>query len=230
MMEDKSYFITEYFKKWDQDIKRAESLLASDQFFLEGLLVLSCYVGALGKLRYPKETHDWKSYKTIVLEYSRQKEIYGNIDLLFFYQWPKLKLANDKVYKSINNYSELINIFKSAFGDETVIKSDPRRYQKREDLADLAKSRGAALFNKSNFEKYIELFSNNQILYQFLRCEAVHNMRFPLFNSVYSPEQGKTTYEDNHQINRDVILATVKNVFASLGKECIEKIKWPGEL
>ncbi|MCG6536353.1 MAG: hypothetical protein L7F78_17030 [Syntrophales bacterium LBB04] len=55
MTDGKSYIIAEYFKKWEQDIQKAEILLTSDQFFLEGVLVLSCYIGALGRLRYPNE-------------------------------------------------------------------------------------------------------------------------------------------------------------------------------
>jgi hypothetical protein len=228
MTGDKSYFITEYFRKWEQDVQRAESLLASDDFFLEGLLVLSCYIGALGRLRYPNEKKDWKSYKTIVSEYSDQKEVYENIDLLFFYQWPTSRFANDKSYQCLKNYSELAVAFKSQFGAD--IKTDPRRYQKREELCRCVESAGAAWFDEANFVKYIELFSNNQILYEFVRCEAVHNSTFPLFNTVYHSEEKKTTYQDNHQIDRNTVLATVKNVIANLKRECLEKAKWPHEL
>jgi len=97
MTGDKSYFIAKYFEKWEKDVKKAENLLVSDDFFLEGLLVLSCYIGALGRLRYPSETRDWKSYKTIVSEYSGQREVFENIDLLFFYQWPTSGSVNSFV-------------------------------------------------------------------------------------------------------------------------------------
>lgn len=94
----------------------------------------------------------------------------------------------------------------------------------------MVKTTGAAWFDEANFKEYIELFSNNQILYEFLRCEAVHNLTFPLFNTVYRSEEEKTTYEDNHQLNRHIILATVKNIVAQLKLECTEKTKWPHEL
>lgn len=228
MTSDKTYFITVYFEKWEQDIARAETLLASDQYFLEGLLVLSCYIGALARLRYPNETKDWKSYKTIVSEYSGQRETYENIDLLFFYQWQESSLENDKAYGCLKNYSELISVFKSVFGAD--IKNDPRRYQKREELCQLAKSAGPDWFDEANFEKYIELFSNNQIFYKFVRCAAVHNSTFPLFNAIYHPEERKTTYEENNQINRHVVLVTIKNIVAQLKRECTVKAKWPHEL
>ncbi|MFH0812458.1 MAG: hypothetical protein V2A69_06420 [Pseudomonadota bacterium] len=227
MIEDHQDLITGYFKQWQQDIERAESLITSDQFFLEGLLVLCCYVGALGRLRYPKETRDLKSYKTIVWEYSSQKDVYENIDMLFFYQWPRSILADKNVYQKLRNYSELVNVFNREFGDEAVI-TNQQRYQKREELARLAKRDGAAWFDESNFKEHIELFSNNQILYEFVRCEAVHNVSFPLLDRVL--EQGKSTYRDNHQITRNVILTTVKNIIARLEKECIERIRWPWEL
>jgi hypothetical protein len=228
MTDGKCDFIADYFGKWEQDVQRAETLLASDHFFLEGLLVLSCYIGALGRLRYPNETNDRKSYKTVVSEYSGQREIYENIDLLFFYQWPASRLANDKMYGCLKNYPELASVFKDEFG--TDIKTDPQRYQTREELCRLVKSACVAWFDEANFEKYIELFSNNQILYQFVRCEAVHNSTFPLFNTVYHTDEKKTTYEDNHQLNRHIILATAKNIIAQLKLECTEKARWPHEL
>jgi hypothetical protein len=101
MTEAKLHFITEYFRQWRHDVARAEALLTSNECFLEGLLVLSCYIGAFAKVRFPQETKDWKSYKKVVWEYSGQKNIYENIDVLFFYQWPGSKCANDKVYKGI---------------------------------------------------------------------------------------------------------------------------------
>ncbi|MFZ5774437.1 MAG: hypothetical protein ACOY3Z_03015 [Thermodesulfobacteriota bacterium] len=223
--------ITEYFKQWCRDVARAEALLTSNEYFLEGVLVLSCYIGALARARFPQETKDWKSYKNVVWEYSGQKNIYENIDLLFFCQWPSSKCANDKVYKCIKNHSELASIFKSAFGGEDEIKSDPnKRYQKREKLISSVKNKNSVWFDESNFQKHIELFSNNQILYRFMRGEAVHNFDFPLFNATYIPGDNKHTYTDNHQVSRDVILATVKNIVGNMEKECLGKNKWPWEL
>jgi len=230
MTDAKLHLITEYFKQWGQDVARAETLLACNDYFLEGLLVLSCYIGALARVRYPQETKDWKSYKRIVWEYSGQKDIYGNIDLLFFYQWPRSKYANDSVYKRIKNHPELVDVFKDNFGDEGTIKNDPLRYQDRENLVSLVKAMSPAWFDESNFRKCIELFSNNQILYQFVRCEAVHNSDFPLFNAAFYPEQKGHAYKDNHQISRDVILVTVKNIVSNLKTECLDKTKWPCEL
>lgn len=226
----KLHLITEHFKQWRQDVARAEALFGSNEYLLEGLLVLSCYIGALARERYPQETKDWKSYKNVVWEYSGQKDIYGNIDLLFFYQWPGSKHANDRIYKGIKNHSDLVNIFKGNFGSEKEIKNDPKRYQKRENLVSIVKAKDPAWFDEQNFLEHIELFSNNQILYQFVRSEAVHNSDFPLFNATYYPRENRHTHKDNHQVGRDVILRTVKNIIASLEKECLGKNKWPWEL
>jgi hypothetical protein len=230
MTNGKTEFIAAYFDKWTNDVERAETLAGSDEYFLEGLLVLSCYIGALGRLRYPQEETDWKSYKTVVWEYSGLKEIFENIDLLFFYQWPNSKLANDGTYKALKNHSDLVAIFKGAFGDENDIKNNASRYQKRGDLINLVKSKNNKWFDEGNFQKYIELFSNNQILYQFVRCEAVHNAHVLLFNRSYMPDQKRHTYKDNHQVDRQVILTTVKNMVAKLRDECVAKSKWPWEL
>ena len=230
MTNDKTALITAYFDQWGQDIGRAETLMNSDDYFPESLLVLSCYIGALARSRYLQKTRDWESYKTIVREYSGLREIFENIDLLFFYQWPNSKLAKDTTYETMKNHSDLAAIFRSAFGDENDIKNNASRYQKRDKLVDLVKSKGVDWFDEGNFEKCIELFSNNQILYQFLRCEAVHNVSFPLFNRSYLSKEKRQTYKDNHQVDRQVILTTVKNIVANLRDECLANSKWPWEL
>ncbi|RFC41027.1 MAG: hypothetical protein DID89_2727546288 [Candidatus Nitrotoga sp. CP45] len=230
MSNPKLELITEFFKQWGKDITRAENLFNTDDYFFEGLLVLSCYIGALARHRYPQETKDWKSYKKIVSEYSGQNAIYENIDLLFFYQWPRSKLANAKTYKRMTNHSDLVALLQAQFGDEDNIRNDPKRYQKREDLLAYIESKNVGWFDEANFMQYIELFSNNQILYEFLRCEAVHNADFQLFSRAYQVADNKQTYEDNHQINRAVILATVKCIVEKLKSECLGNTKWPQEL
>lgn len=230
MSDAKLEMITKFYSQWENDIARAETLFGSDEYFYEGLLVLSCYIGALARLRYPQETKDWKSYKRIVSEYSGQNAIYENIDLLFFCQWPRSKLANNKAYKSFKNHSELVTLLQAQFGDENGIINDPKRYQKREALLAYIKSKNPAWFDEGNFVQYIELFSNNQILYEFLRCEAVHNADFQLFSRSYQVAGKKHTYKDNHQIDRSVILETVKGIVEKLKNECLKEAKWPWQL
>ncbi len=43
-MNDKAFFIDEYFKRWESDLNKAEELLANNRYYLEGILVLSCYL------------------------------------------------------------------------------------------------------------------------------------------------------------------------------------------
>jgi hypothetical protein len=96
----------------------------------------------LARVRYPQEQKDLKSYKDIVWEYGGKKDLYGNIDLLFFCQWPKSKMANVKIYQKLKNHHEIVLIFKECFGDEEAIKHSAQRYQKREALVSLIKKRG----------------------------------------------------------------------------------------
>ena len=100
MNNDKLFVLNAYFDEWNEYVNRAEALIRQEEYFLEGLLVLSCYIDALGRLRYPNVTKDWKRYKTIVSEYSGQTDVFKNIDLLFFYQWPSSEIANDKEYET----------------------------------------------------------------------------------------------------------------------------------
>lgn len=219
-----------YFDKWSSDIDRAETLIKSEEYFTEGILVLSCYIGALARLRYPSETKDWKSYKKIVAAYSGLSHIYENIDLLFFVQWPKSRFAKDSIYLKVKNHAALCSLFADHFGDNQIIKESKDRYQNRKDLVNIIANSKSPWFDENNFIEYIELFSNNQILYQSLRCDAIHNNEFPLFNSSYNPETNKITYIDNHQLTRDVLLKTVRNIVANLKVESASTGKWPYEL
>jgi hypothetical protein len=232
MSDERSDLLIAYFDQWSKDVNRAEVLLGSEEYFLEGLLVLSCYIGALAQLRFPQTKEDWKSYKEIVSKYSGLNDIYENIDLLFFYQWQNnSKVANEKVYNELKNYPKLLAILKSEYGDDENIKGSIIRYQKRDKLIELIKSKNVTWFDEANFTKYIELFSNNQILYKFVRCEAIHNADIsPIFNRSYQPQSNKQTYKDNHQINREVILKTVRNIVSRLRQESLKELKWPWEL
>lgn len=230
MSNPKLHFVKEYFSQLRSDISRAEALLESDEYLLEGLLVLACYIGAFARVRYPQEPKDWKSYKTIVWEYGGKKELYGQIDLLFFYQWPKSTMANESPYKCFKNHSDISAIFQEQFGNEEDIKNNAKRYQSREALTALIKELKPSWFDENNFSTKVELFSNNQILYKFLRCEAVHNADFPLLNRTWCAEQGRITYEENHRITPRVVRETVRNIHSDMEKECLAQSKWPWEI
>ncbi len=222
-------FIKPYFRKWEHDIKRAESLLRGDEYFLEGFIVIACYIGALGSLRYPS-VKDWQSYRDIVINYSGLSDTFENIDLLLFSQFKRTKLADEKVYKKLKNYDEILAIISETFGDEKKIKESSDRYIKKEKISALIKEKNPTWYNEDNFIQYIQLFSNIQILYKYARCEAVHNANFPLLNESYTPGTGKITYKDNHQINRNIIFDSLNYIVANLKAECVEKELWPHEL
>jgi hypothetical protein len=223
-------YLNALFDQWEKDVDRAETLLRSEKYFFEGLIVLSCYIGALARQRYPQISEDWKSYKKIISEYSDLNDIFENIDLLFFYQWPVSKLSNDKEFKKLKSYDLLLAVFKNEFGDEQKIKGSTIRYQKREKLIKMIKSKNVFWFDEGNFTKYIEMFSNNQILYTFVRCEAVHNIDSSLFNRSYQNQTEHDTYEDKHQVNREVVLNAVKNILKNIRQECLKDLKWPWQL
>ena len=70
------------------DLARAKLLLGDPKYYLEAILVLSCYMGALGSLRYP-DAKDGKAYTTVVREHSGRRDFFEQIDLLFFLQGPR---------------------------------------------------------------------------------------------------------------------------------------------
>lgn len=82
-MTEKCETIKAYFEGWQENLARVKMLRADSKYYLEAILVMSCYIGALGSLRYPGEK-DNKAYKRVVREYSGKKDFYEQIDLLFF--------------------------------------------------------------------------------------------------------------------------------------------------
>jgi hypothetical protein len=225
----KTHYIKCHFEEIEKALGRAKELTESNKFHLEGITVLVCHIAAIARERYP-DCKDWKSFKNIVRYYSGKYELYENIDLLLLYQFPHSKLADDKNYKKLANYDEIVSILEQAIGTEENIRTDSSRYQKREDLLQLLQSKNILGFDESNFSQYIELFSNNQILYDFARCEAVHNNDFPLINIGVTFPDMQRTFTPNHQITPEVIIETLTGITANLKEECLENKKWPREL
>ena len=124
-MSEKTHFIDAYFKKWEADVAKAAELLGNQRFHLEGILVLSCYLGAFSAMRFPS-LHDGDAYKKIVLDYSGQREFFEKIDLLFLFQWPRSKLADYRNYQSFKNYRDIVAVLKPIYGSEDDVKAGTR--------------------------------------------------------------------------------------------------------
>src|SRR4051794_22351518 len=96
----KRLYIDEYFKRWHLDVARTKELIDGKRHYLEGILALSCYLGAFAAMRYPV-LRDREAYVKVVLEYSGLREFYERVDLLFFFQWPRSKLKDHGHYKEL---------------------------------------------------------------------------------------------------------------------------------
>jgi hypothetical protein len=224
-MSDKKFFIKSYFEDWKQDLSKTKKLLNQNEYYLEAILILSCYIGALASLRYPDDK-DGESYKKIVLKYSGDKsDIYKKIDVLFFYQWPRSDFKDHGSYKALKNYAEIKNILLSVFGDETTIKGKTR-YVTQQVIMQHILSNPFNGLDKQNIEMCLPLFSVREILYRYVRCYAAHNKSFPLVNKL----NGSMRFEDNHIITGKFLFQTVEAILNNLEGECLREVKWPSEL
>ena len=226
-MSDKARFINEYFKQWGRDIVRARELLINPHYYLEGLLVLSCYIGAFASMRFPS-IPDGKAYVKIVLEYSGKRDFYEQIDLLFFYQWPRSKLRGNGDYKALKNRDEIVDVLKRVYGSEAGIKVGIR-YVSPPELIDHVLAAAIPSFDEKNFRMKLPLFYLSELLYRYLRCDAVHNADFPFVNKLVDID-GNITYESNHIITGPLLLETVESIHKTIRDECLDKLKWPHEL
>lgn len=224
---DKKLFIEAYFENWRETLKKAKMLLEQDEYYLEGILILSCVIGAFASLRFPK-LKDNEAYKKIVFEYSGEKEFYEKIDLLFFYQWPNSEFKDNRNYKQLGNHKEIANVLVSVYGNENKIKTGTRYVRKQEIIRHIL-SNPFKDIDEKNIEDKLPLFSICEMLYRFVRCNAVHNVTFPFVNIFHSVD-GKVRYKDNHIITGRVLYQTTENILNNLKSECIRKYKWPHEL
>ena len=227
-MTEKADVIRDYFEGWQEDLARAKSLLGDLKYYRrEAILVLSCYIGALGSLRYPGE-QDNKAYKTVVREYSGRRDFYEQIDLLFFLQWPRSDFQTHGDYLKLKNHADVSKIIVATYGEEDQIKSGTR-YISQQDFMVFVDHVPFQGFDRENLQQHLPLFSLYEMLYRYLRCRAVHCVRFPFVTTVHVVD-GSIRYEDNHAITGSVLLETTENILRNLSEECIEKSQWPWEL
>ena len=226
-MEDKKFLMKPYFKEWNDSLRRAKLLLEKEDYYLEAVLILSCYIGAFSSLRYPTIDYESERYKKVVQDYSGLRDLYEEIDLLFFYNWPTSDFKNHGEYKKLKNYSDLVKIMMKKYGDQNKVK-ESIRYISQNDFIDFALSESTGL-DEENMKEYMPLFSLCEILYRYLRCYAVHNAIFPFMSKVLL-DNGSTIYRDNHKITGSVLFQTVQNILNNIESECMSKSRWPYEL
>lgn len=250
---EKLYFIDAYFEKWKRDIDKANELLSNRRYYLEGVLVLSCYLGAFANMRYPK-SRDADAYVKIVLNYSRKRDFYEQIDLLFFYRWPKSKLRDHGLYKNLKQYPEIVAALQAVYGSQDdIIGNKPKayyhyvsgmrnnlppqsevdktykRYVSPSEFFGTVRAANIQGFDENNLSSKLHLFSLARILYHRIRCDAVHNYEFPLINEVTDVD-GNIRYQDNHVITGAILRETICGVWRTLRDECRKETQWPHEL
>jgi len=214
--------ILAYFQHLRQGLDRAATLLEQQDFLFEAILVVICHIGTYARLRFPRPYPDSKSYKQIVLEYSGQRRLYEKIDLLFLYQWRKSDVSDDKRYKKFKNYSDVKGILEVHFGDENVIRQK-QRFVTQDIIIKRVRSARLPGLDMNNVKSSLQLFSVAEQLYLYMRCPAVHTMRFPFWD-----RQGR----GNHPLTRDkyTLLRTARSILRNLKKECLRKAKFPFQL
>ncbi len=225
--------INAHFDLWREDIKRVKILLQSQEYYIEAILVLSCYIGALAAERFPG-SGDREAYIKIINRYSGLKSFYNKVDLLFFYQWPRSEYRRSKSkhsapYARIKGYSRIKKKIIRCFGNEQEISNDnKKRYIPISRLLRHLDPPPKGL-NRETILKNLKLFTLSEMLYRYIRCHAVHEMLFPLFQRTRY-EDGTTRYKDGHLITGPIIFETVRNIVNNLGDECFSKKKFPGKL
>lgn len=209
----KLQFIEAYFEGRQDDLARAGELLKMPRFHLEAWLVLSCYICALGAMRYPTLL-DGKAYVKIVLDYSDKRQFYEQIDLLFLFQWPDPKLRNHGTYKLFTQHADVVAALQRIYGSVNDLMPGTR-YAEQSKLLSQVLAAGIPSLDETNVRKSLPLFSLAEQLYRYVRCDAVHSAEFQFVNKIYHLD-GSMTYRDNHAITGAVLFDTVSGILRNL--------------
>lgn len=164
-MTGKKFFLEAYFGEWDTDLKQACNLLSNPQYFREGVLLLSCYIGAFGRLRFPDISRDRDAYKKILLEYSGMQEFFELIDIFFFYNWPKSTLTDRKYFSKFKQPDAIFDIFNPA--------NNATRYISKDKFIAQVKAANVRGLDEQNLRANLDLFfvSRNMLpIHQVYRC------------------------------------------------------------
>ena len=225
--EGKSYFIEEYFKNWENDIDKAAEMICSPRYHLEGILVLSCYIDAFAGMYFPEEHENRKAYLKVLREHSGHEELFEQIDLLFFYQWPTSKYIQDSHCSKLQKHTEIVEALSTKYGSIEDIKAGTR-YISQDEFVEIVKAANIKGFDEQNLRAHSPRFSLAELCYKYIRCAAVHDAEHPLFNE--SIDENCIKYRPWTAITAQVLLETVRNIHRSLWEKCREAGKWPQEL
>ena len=223
--ELKRQLIQAYFARWRDDLTNVRALLDDQRYRLEVILILSCYIDALGTLRYPRRTGN-KAYKSIVKQYSGRRQDFEMIDLLFFYQWPRSDFRDLKIYKELEHYERILEILVATFGSEDQIRDPARTYRNPNDIIAAVLANPFQAFNRQNLQRKLSLFSIAEILYRIVRCYAVHAKSFPLVQS-YVDAHGRSGVRENHFITAELLYTVTSNIIERYESECLAEGDWP---
>lgn len=222
-MSDKRDFIEAYFRSWEKRFLRAKTLIDSEEDSYEGVLVLLCYISTFSAMRFP-DLKDGDAYRKMLLEYSGVKDFFEQIDLKFFYQWPRSIFRNNGNYKELKSYNVIKDLFVKIYGAEDKIDSKNRFINQDELVASVEKENINGI-DIENFKSKLYLFSLAEITYRYIRCGAVHNGTLSFVNT--NSDEGS---EDGYIITKEILYETAVNIKDHLADECIRLNKWPFEI
>ena len=97
------------------------------------------------------------------------------------------------------------------------------------DFINTVKAANIPNFDEQNLCDKLPLFSLSELLYCYVRCDAVHNADYPFIDKV-SYSDGRVSYRDNHIITGSVLLDTTRSACKVLWDECNVKGKFIGQL
>ena len=115
-----------------------------------------------------------------------------------------------------------------VYGSEDDIQRKTR-YVSQADVVHYATEAKIPCFDEQNLRHNLALFSLSELIYRYLRCDAVHNVDFPFINECTDAD-GNVRYEENHAITASVLVETVQGIIVNLHTECMKTGKFPYEL
>lgn len=212
-MAEKREYIQAWFNEIQETLDEIELLIKAERKHFERIVAPALYalIERMAEIRYRlhEKMGSGKRFKELLVNYSGKKKELQRIDLVFLCKWSSSSYKNVKLYKeSVGHIHNKIKKALQGLYHDITVSMDNRYVDANHLYSHLKNNKICPICLK---KESLNLFSMNEVIYRFGRCDTVHKLEFGYVSASYLHFLAKQACEN-------------------LQKICIENEKWPYEL
>jgi hypothetical protein len=226
-------WITTYFDEIVQPKIRNVHKMIEQGYVEEALTLALCYIDAMANFDHSKRNDIKTTFINTIYDFSTFKESFSKISKIFLIRTgrdPSDK--NTKGGTSIDKYEEIKAALLRKYGRD----NDQQKEMTKDGVIEYLKGELHSC-DWRNIEANLDRFSYAAVLYERWRSAGVHEMGFETVLQNGQPliernRKGEDIYYHGDILcfSKEIILATLNNVFQNLKSKCLLEVKWPCEI